>query len=375
MAKSWGGPTFSVCGLCEAVSTQGIFQILMTVAAPQGDPENLPILGTMRTIRVPGLHWKARHLLYSPGFHRQLLQCCGQQGTNLIHNHGLWTQPNHLAARAARQLDIPLIVSVHGMLAPWAMQHKAWKKKFGWWAYQKSDLEQARVIRATAPHEAIAIRQLGFRQPIALVPNGIEIPTLAEPANAKDPRVLLFVGRIYPVKGLLNLVKAWAAVRPPGWRCIIAGPDEAGHQREVLAALAEAGLGDAFSFPGAIDGSAKWALYRSADLCVLPSFTENFGLVVAEALACGVPVITTQGTPWECLRARDCGWWVEARPEPLAAALREAAGATDARRREMGRRGRQLVEEKYAWGPIGKSMGQVYQWILGLGPRPECVID
>jgi glycosyltransferase involved in cell wall biosynthesis len=261
------------------------------------------------------------------------------------------------------------------MLAAWALQHKAWKKKLGWWAYQRADLEQARVIRTTAAHEALAIRNLGFRQPLALIPNGIEIPNRAEPANGKDPRVLLFVGRIYPVKGLLNLVKAWAAVKPQGWRCIVAGPDEAGHKREVQAAISAAGLDGSFSFPGAIDGIAKWALYRSADLFVLPSFTENFGLVVAEALACGVPVITTKGTPWECLQERDCGWWVGIGAEPLAAALREATGATDARRREMGQRGRQLVEERYAWGPIGKSMAEVYRWILGRAPKPGCIID
>ena len=375
MAKSRGGPTFGVAGLCEATAQAGISQLLMTIEAPQGEPERLPAPGVVETVRVPGFHSKALRLIYSPGFRRELLQRCRDADIEIIHNHGLWTQPNHVAARVARQLKIPLIASAHGMLATWALQHKAWKKKLGWWAYQKADLEQAHVIRATAEHEALAIRKLGFRQPIALVPNGIEIPDRAEPANGKDPRVLLFVGRIYPVKGLLSLVKAWAAVRPQGWRCVIAGPEEAGHKREVEAAISDLGLGNGFSFPGAIDGDAKWDLYRSADLFVLPSFTENFGLVVAEALACGVPVITTMGTPWECLRVRDCGWWVDIGAEPLAAALKEATGATDARRREMGLRGRQLVEERYAWGPIGKSMAEVYHWMLGRAPKPECIID
>ena len=375
MAKSRGGPTFGVAGLCEATAHAGVSQFLMTVEAPEGEAERLPAPGAVETVRVPGFHSKALRLTYSRGFQRQLLQRCREQGIDIIHNHGLWSQPNHVAARVARQLGIPLVVSAHGMLAAWALQHKAWKKRLGWWVYQKADLEQARVIRATAEHEALAIRKLGFRQPIALIPNGIEIPDRGEPANGKDPRVLLFVGRIYPVKGLLNLVKAWAAVRPQGWRCVLAGPDEAGHKRVVEAAIGEAGLGSAFSFPGAIDGSAKWDLYRSADLFVLPSFTENFGLVVAEALACGVPVVTTRGTPWESLPVRDCGWWADVGAEPLAAALREATGATDARRREMGLRGRQFVEERYAWGPIAESMVQVYQWMLGRHSKPDCIID
>src|ERR1035437_829646 len=375
MAKSRGGPTFGVAGLCEATAGAGISQLLMTVQAPQGEPERLPAPSAVETIRLPGFHSKALRLIYSPGFHRQLLHCCREHGIEIIHNHGLWTQPNHAAARVARQLKIPSVVSTHGMVAAWALQHKAWKKKLGWWVFQKRDLEQARVFRATAEHELLAIRRLGFRQPIALIPNGIEMPDWAEPANGNNPRILLFVGRIYPVKGLLNLVKAWAAIKPQGWRCIVAGPDEAGHKQAVEAATIAAGLGNKFSFPGPIDGSAKWDLYKSADLFVLPSFTENFGLVVAEALACGIPVITTRGTPWECLQVKDCGWWVDVGDQSLAAALKEAMGATDARRREMGLRGRQLVEARYAWGPIGRTMVAVYEWVLGRAPKPDCIID
>src|ERR1035437_461808 len=336
MAKSRGGATFGVAGLCEATAQAGVSQLLMTVEAPKGEPEWLPAPRTVETIRVPGFHSKALRLLYSPGFRRELLQRCSAHRIEIMHSHGLWSQPNHVAARVAHQLAIPLVVSAHGMLAAWALQHKAWKKRLGWWAYQKADLDQARVIRATAEHEALAISNLGLRQPIALIPNGIEIPDQAQATNGKEPRVLLFVGRIYPVKGLLNLVKAWAGRRPPGGRCIIAGPDEAGHKREVETAISNAGLGNAFSFPGSIDGSAKWDLYRSADLFVLPSFTENFGLVVAEALACGVPAITTKGAPWQSLQTRGCGWWVDIGFEPLVAVLREATGATDAQRREIG---------------------------------------
>jgi glycosyltransferase involved in cell wall biosynthesis len=109
-------------------------------------------------------------------------------------------------------------------------------------------------------------------------------------------------------------------------------------------------------------------------LFVLPSHSENFGIVVAEALASGVPVITTRATPWEELVTHRCGWWTENGPEPLAAALRDALSRTDEERREMGRRGRQLVDQKYSWPGIAAQVHAVYRWMLGEGEKPECVV-
>jgi len=128
-----------------------------------------------------------------------------------------------------------------------------------------------------------------------------------------------------------------------------------------------------FEYVGPVAGEAKWNLYRDADLFVLPSHSENFGLVVAEALACGVPVITTRGTPWEDLVTHRCGWWTEIGVEPLANALREALRLSDEERQHMGRRGRKLVEENYTWPAAAKKMVAVYRWMLGEGQKPECV--
>jgi glycosyltransferase involved in cell wall biosynthesis len=172
---------------------------------------------------------------------------------------------------------------------------------------------------------------------------------------------------------LLNLVEAWAAVKPESWQVVIAGQDENGHQAEVEAAIRERQLQRDFSFVGPIDGPAKWDLYRSADLFVLPSHTENFGLAVAEALACGLPVITTRGTPWEDLATHHCGWWIELGAEPFAQALREATTLMDAERQEMGRLGHKLVADNYTWPAAARKMLAVYRWMLGHGERPECV--
>lgn len=178
---------------------------------------------------------------------------------------------------------------------------------------------------------------------------------------------MLFLGRIHPVRGLLELVEAWRIARPEGWKMIIAGPDEGGHQQIVEAAIHQAGLQDDFEFTGSVYGDEKKALYRSADIFVLPTFSENFGLVVAEALACGVPVITTKGAPWQGLQTHRCGWWIDIGVEPLVAALREAMNLPPDTLREMGQRGRAYVEQNFGWPGIAQQMLSVYRWVLGVG--------
>jgi glycosyltransferase involved in cell wall biosynthesis len=307
--------------------------------------------------------------------HDLLIQVREYAGTSIIHDHGFWLLNNHAAVGVARETKTPLIVSPHGLLAPWALDHKALKKKIAWFLYQKKDLESVDLFHATAQQEACNIFESGFRKPVAIIPNGVEIPLWQERIITNDSRkTILFLSRIYPVKGLLNLVSAWQEIKDPNWRIVVAGPDESDHKQEVVAAINAAGLQDCFEFIGSVDDDAKWQWFFNSDLFVLPSFSENFGIVVAEALACGVPVITTTGTPWQELHSHRCGWWVEVGVEPLAEALRSAISISDQERAEMGRRGRQLIESGYSWEKIGRDMADVYAWILSGGPRPDTVV-
>jgi glycosyltransferase involved in cell wall biosynthesis len=294
----------------------------------------------------------------------------------VLHDHGLWLPTNHAVARAGARAGAPRVVSVRGMLSEWALQAGGVKKKVAWWAYQRQDLQRASALHATSEDEVRHIRDAGLRPPVALVPNGVALPATSATHGADGaPRRALFLSRLHPVKGLEHLVRAWAQVRPPGWELVLAGPDDGGHRSVVEALVRELGVADATRFTGPVGDDAKWDLYRSADLFVLPTFSENFGIVVAEALAAGVPVITTTGAPWQELEARDCGWWVEIGVEPLAQALAEATSLAPERRRAMGHRGRALVEERYSWGHVAEQMHAVYAWLLGQGPRPDCVVD
>ena len=170
------------------------------------------------------------------------------------------------------------------------------------------------------------------------------------------------------------LLDVWAEVRPPGWELVIAGPDEGGHRADLEAQVMRLGLQRDVLFCGAVADADKWALYRSADLFVLPTHSENFGVVVAEALAVGVPVITTTGAPWSMLTESGCGWWVPPKPRPLIEAVRSATSISDSERAAMGRRGRANVAETYGWESVVEQMRAVYEWALGRDPHPPPTI-
>ncbi len=307
---------------------------------------------------------------------RVLSNCAPYSHGAVVHNHGLWLPTNFWAAWVARRHRLPLLMQPHGMLEPWALHHRAVKKKIALALFQRRHLESANVIVATSAEECRNIRALGLRQPIALIPNGIELDGVCksdEPTmSMKALRTVLFLSRIHKVKGLINLVRAWAMVRPVGWRLCIAGPDEGGHLAEVMAAVRANGIANVVDYVGEVSCERKAVVYQEADLFVLPSFSENFGVVVAEALAHGLPVITTKGAPWAELEEYRCGWWIDIGVEPLVNALRRATSLSDAERQQMGARGR-VYAQRYNWSDIAKELVDVYRWVLKQGERPDCV--
>lgn len=292
---------------------------------------------------------------------------------DVAHVHGLWLPLHHAAARAARKARTPLIVAPRGMLEPWALAHKRLKKRVAWHLYQRRDLQMAAALHATSEAEVESIRRRGLTPPVALIPNGVEMPTELPGRVRGERRRALFLSRIHPVKGLPLLVEAWARVRPSGWELLLAGPDEGGHRAQIEALVRAAGLADVVTFAGPVSDTEKWALYRSADLFVLPTHSENFGLVVAEALGAGVPVLTTRGAPWRELETHACGWWTNVSADALADALRQATATPRADLDAMGERGQALVAERYGWHDVARRMLAVYEHVLGRAERPAWV--
>ena len=319
----------------------------------------------------------------------QHLRACGIQVTrsgaagssadspDCVHLHGVWSPWLVRQFYRWRRQGVPCMWTPHGMLEPWALAHKRTKKAVAWRLYQRRLLNSATAIHATSDGEARQFRALGLDRPIAVIPWGVALPSPGRAAEGERrtddrSRTALFVGRIYPVKGLPMLVEAWARVRPPRWRMRIVGPDEAGHRAEVESLIRKSGCESAFEFCGELAGSAKDDAYKSADLFILPSHTENFGVAIGEAMAHGLPVVTTQGTPWKVLEEERCGWWCPVSVDGLRAALFDATRKSPEDLLAMGQRGRAVVAERFEWGHLAEQFSELYRWSIGEGRPPNC---
>jgi len=297
----------------------------------------------------------------------------------LVHYHGLWLPIGRAASAWCRETATPCVISPHGMLEPWALNHKKWKKRMAMALFQKKDLQDAVAFHACSMQEAEGIRRLGFKQPIAVIPNGVVLPQITtdqlktgEPKT--EEKTALFLSRINPKKGLPMLLDAWAKLAAEDWRLVIAGNDDGDHRKLVEAKIRELNLNESVELVGPLFGEAKAAAFRNADFFVLPSYSENFGIVVTEALSYQVPVLTTTGCPWQELQTHNCGWWVEPTPDGVEAGLVAALGAGSEKLGAMGVRGRALVEENYQWPAIGEKFRCLYRWILEGGERPDFMV-
>ena len=364
LSRNGGGPSRSAQGLVAGLNRAGVEAWLMTI----------------RHGEMPWVDGVSRFVNGKP------FECVlAEVKPQIVHLHGLWSLALHRCAVICRRWNIPYVIAPRGMLEPWSLQQKWLKKRIARWLYQDKDLRLSAALHATATSEAEQFRKLGFRNLVIVSPNGVNVPKALEPRNTLNTQKrVLFVSRMHPKKGVMELVEAWnrIVVSPEslgvrGWECelvyTVSGEIEKDYEAKVKSRVNDLGLRNQFIFTGALNDEEKWKAYARADLFVLPTYSENFGIVVAEALWAGVPVITTKGTPWNVLEERTCGWWIDLpndRQDPhdwtaLVSALRSALLMSDSELRDMGNRGRKLVEKKYTWGAVVDAMVEGYKDIVG----------
>lgn len=395
---AYGGPFFSVGALSAAMVATGAEAHIVAGEYPNLPAERPPHgveLHTIRGRRIPvvGQVWLPRLKQHLEGLIDELQP-------QLIHENSLWLSLNHRVAQVAAKRGIPRMLSPRGTLDPWALRYRGWKKQLALALYQRKDLERVDCFHAASQLEADNIRALGLKQPIAVIPNGVDIPaetahfqvaqcsTPAPQPSASDSqlsglrsqisalpqkRTALYLGRMHPIKNLPNLLKAWAAVRPEGWQLKLVGTNEGGH-REDLEALAQSlGIGEQVIFSEPVYGAEKAQLLSDAQLLCLVSKSENFGITVAEAMAAGLPVIGSKDTPWQCLEVAEAGWWVSGDVGGLSAALTVAAGHSPGDLQAMGMRGRDYADTHFSWTHIAGEFHAVYRWMMAEGQAPSSI--
>jgi len=381
LSRSSGGPFHSVSGLSRAVAgtDRGHVMVIGGYADQSLWTEDQSQWSATPLVAVPYRGLRTTFRL------RECVQTAIRDTlatgvTPLIHLHGMWDAASLSLALLPQSRAIPLVVSPRGMLEPWALRQKRLKKAAAMQLWQRSLLTHASLLHATSHLESEGLRALGFRGPIAVIPNGIDVPPDIDslrdakpaytPRGTSPQRRCVFLSRLHPKKGLPMLLAAWKRIRPQGWTLEIAGSGEPRHEAEVRDIIRRLQLHEV-SLVGDLRGVQKWRFLANADLFVLPTFSENFGIAIAEAMAAGLPVITTRGTPWQVLCDERMGWWIDADEHALATALREATSEPLAALHDRGQRARHYAMKTFGWPAIGQRMMACYEWVLGIGPATQ----
>jgi glycosyltransferase involved in cell wall biosynthesis len=304
-------------------------------------------------------------LYYSPDLKKRVRELVADR--DILHGHGLYVGTNYLFGKEARRKGKPLVYHVHGFLEPWILDRSRWKKKLAHWLFEDANFRHVKLWRALTAKEADQIRSCGVTAPIVVAPNGVTLDDFLAPETKDEPvetpyiprlvktaRRALFLGRIHPKKGLDLLLASWGALNgsSEGWELVIAGPDENGYLNEIKAKAGALNLLEKIRFTGPVTGRAKIALLNSADLFVLPSYSEGFSVSLLEAMACRVPVVATQSCNFPDVTARQAGWECECTGESVSRTLNEALREDDLARQQRGSNGYDLVKERYAWTAI-----------------------
>jgi glycosyltransferase involved in cell wall biosynthesis len=304
---------------------------------------------------------------------------------SIVHSHGLWMYPGVIARQCARHANCPLVVSPHGMLEPWALNRSAWKKRLAAWMFEDENLHRADCLHALCAQEAEHFRRYDLHNPIAIIPNGIDLSEFypLPDANAlaqRRPEVqgrrrVLFLSRLHPKKGLENLLEAWRRLAADfeDWCLLIGGSGEPEYEHGLKSIVKNAGLEKIVFFLGPVYGTAKRDALGGADVFVLPSFSEGFSVAILEAAAVGLPVVFTRECNFPELATAGAGIETAANLVGIESGLRQALEMTDEKREVMGQRGKELVQKSYTWPAVASQMLTVYRWLAGNGSKPDVV--
>jgi len=351
------------------LSSGGVGSYLQLLCKALSDRVDLHIV-SHRPERSLNLYSSSVHILPDSylGFRKQWLSLLKELAPDVVHVNNCWLPCSAFALRSSSKAGYPTILSTHGMLEPWILKRHFWTRKLpAILCYQRSAVRCSGVIHATSELERRDLLKLDWNRNIVVIPNCIDFSNISVNSHRGMSHRILFLSRIHPVKGIEFLIQAVASLKADldGYEIVIAGDGDAEYVNKLKTLCLQLDVQYRIHFAGPVFDDQKWELYNNSNLFVLPTFSENFGIVVAESLACGTPVITTTGAPWGELKSHNCGWQVGIGAEPLADALRDFLSKTPDELRIMGDNGRKLVMEKYSIDVFRENMLNLYKKYAG----------
>ena len=362
-----GGPALSVYLSVKGLEACGAEVAMVTAPKLEGDKLIADDVELHFTEPI-----RNERLGYMPGL-RRLLAGLGEY--DLYHVQGLWQYLGHGVASFARSLGCPYVLTLRGMLYPQALAHSKWVKKLSLALYQRRDLQRAACIQATCFEEMAHYRHLGFTNPVAVLPNPIEVGGIVERViPAKSVVRVGYLGRVHPRKRIEKLIYAFhhLGALVENVELVVIGSGDEVYERFLREEVRRLKLRNV-RFTGFLSGGEKDEAITQLSLLCVPSDFENFGNIVSEALIRGVPVIASKGMPWKELEDYHCGWWIDNSQESIDRTLAEALSTSVEERVKMGMNGKRLMIEKYSVEVLGRKMQQLYDWILNGGEKPEFV--
>lgn len=298
-----------------------------------------------------------------------------------LHIHGLWEASTALACSASRSLGVPYVLSPHGMLEPWALANGRVKKLLYKQLIEQRNVSHADCLHALTLAEAEQLCRFGARGPIAIIPNGVDVPFSrdAQPFFKLHPglagkRIVLYLARLHPKKGVDLLLQAWRqiALQHADAHLVLAGPDSDGMLARLQQAAADGGFANTVTFAGMLTGTMKWSALAAAEAFILPSHSEGLSVAVLEAMGMGLPVIVTTACNMPAVSEARAGWEIDASIEAIQDALFDLLQQQPRENAVIGKRGADLVRDRYTWAVVASKMASIYRWIEG-APMPRDV--
>lgn len=299
---------------------------------------------------------------------------------DIIHPQGVWDYNVRATCHLARKMNKPYIISLRGMLYPQALKKSAFKKKVFMNLFTSKVLSNAACIHATCEDEMIFYRNLGFKNPVTIIPNPIDVSEKFETYQKtfnKDNFIIGYLGRLHKRKNVESLIKTLSILRKKynNIELVIIGGGDDVYENELKSLAKELKVYDKVKFCGFLTGEEKERTLDSLSLLVMPSEFENFGNVILEGLVRRIPCIATKGSPWKVLKEYNCGWWIDYNQEEINKAIEEAVNKSPEQLYEMGKNGFKLVKSMFTKEIIGIKLHKTYEWLLNGGEKPDFVYE